>query len=264
MAVAILTVLTQVGGLVYLIYLPVGRRIGRHLPNWPGKLLRAGGFLLLLVVTSLWLLPPLARSYGRVALPLRATEQVPLGPGRWFTILANRHYVKPELLAAVTDITRRTAARYPGTELRYLDANFPFLEGFPLYPHRSHDDGEKLDLSFLYTDADGARVTASPGFLGYGHTEGPVAGEFDQPRDCRAKGYWQYDLLRHLAGEESNLQFDATANGWLLRAITADDRIGKVFVEPHLKTRLGLEGEPKIRFHGCGAVRHDDHIHLQL
>ncbi|MFT5619364.1 MAG: hypothetical protein ACI85I_002607, partial [Arenicella sp.] len=39
---------------------------------------------------------------------------------------------------------------------------------------------------------------------------------------------------------------------------------GKVFIEPHLKTRLGLENYSKIRFHGCQAVRHDDHIHVQL
>ena len=223
-----------------------------------------GGFLLVLVIASLWIVPPLARSSGRVALPLSATSQFPLGPGRWFTILANRRYVKPELLAAVRDIARLTASRYPGTELRYLDANFPFVNDFPLYPHRSHDDGEKLDISFLYADAGGARVTASPGFLGYGHTEGPLEGEFDQPLDCSRRGYWQYDLLRHLADGEENLFFDHPANSWLLRTITADPRIGKVFVEPHLKARLGLGAESKIRFHGCAAVRHDDHIHLQL
>ncbi len=33
--------------------------------------------------------------------------------------------------------------------------------------------------------------------------------------------------------------------------------------KPHLKTRLKLSSA-KIRFHGCQAVRHDDHIHVQL
>ena len=30
-----------------------------------------------------------------------------------------------------------------------LDGGFPFLDGFPLLPRLSHDDGRKLDLAFL-------------------------------------------------------------------------------------------------------------------
>lgn len=40
--------------------------------------------------------------------------------------------------------------------------------------------------------------------------------------------------------------------------------VRKIFLEPHLKTRLKLSKYSKIRFHGCHSVRHDDHIHLQL
>jgi hypothetical protein len=39
--------------------------------------------------------------------------------------------------------------------------------------------------------------------------------------------------------------------------------LGKVFVEPHLRERLGVSGDV-IRFQGCAAARHDDHIHIQL
>lgn len=42
-----------------------------------------------------------------------------------------------------------------------------------------------------------------------------------------------------------------------------DDRVGKVFIEPHLKVKFGAESE-KVRFQGCRAARHDDHIHVQL
>ncbi len=35
-------------------------------------------------------------------------------------------------------------------------------------------------------------------------------------------------------------------------------------IEPYLKKSLGLGTESKIRFQGCQAVRHDDHIHLEL
>ena len=37
----------------------------------------------------------------------------------------------------------------------------------------------------------------------------------------------------------------------------------KIFIEQHLKTRMKLNNS-KIRFHGCRAVRHDDHVHLQI
>ena len=48
--------------------------------------------------------------------------------------------------------------------------------------------------------------------------------------------------------------------GWL--AANLPD-IGKDFIEPHLAKRLGATTS-KIRFQGCKAARHDDHIHVQL
>ena len=264
LAFGLLTVLTQVGGLVYLLYLPLGGALRRRVSGWKGWWLGAGGFVLLLMVVSLWVVPPLARRAGRVPLPLSPTAEMPLAPGRWFTILANRRYVRPKLLGVIRAAAQKTAERYPGTELRYLDANFPFLTGFPLLPHRSHDDGEKLDLSFLYVDAQGGRRNASPGFLGYGFVEAPAAGERDQPAICGGQGYRQYSLLKYLARERSDLRFDAAANAWLVGVLTADPRVGKLFVEPHLKARQGHGENPKVRYHGCAAVRHDDHIHVQL
>jgi len=41
------------------------------------------------------------------------------------------------------------------------------------------------------------------------------------------------------------------------------DATGKIFIEPHLVKRLKLASN-KIRFQGCRAVRHDDHLHVQL
>ncbi|HKK76486.1 MAG TPA: hypothetical protein VJ953_15505 [Saprospiraceae bacterium] len=38
----------------------------------------------------------------------------------------------------------------PSLRINYLDANFPFWNEFPLLPHLSHDDGKKVDISFLY------------------------------------------------------------------------------------------------------------------
>lgn len=49
----------------------------------------------------------------------------------------------------------------------------------------------------------------------------------------------------------------------LAQLILKQKNVGKLFIEPHLKTRLNLTSK-KVRFHGCKAVRHDDHIHFQL
>lgn len=46
---------------------------------------------------------------------------------------------------------------------------------------------------------------------------------------------------------------------WLAR----DDRVKKILIEPHILERLNIQ-HPKIRFQGCRAARHDDHIHFQL
>ena len=48
-----------------------------------------------------------------------------------------------------------------------------------------------------------------------------------------------------------------------MNSILKQNEISKIFIEPHLKKRMNLKN-PKIRFHGCRAVRHDDHIHLQI
>ncbi|WEX89606.1 hypothetical protein PZN02_003519 [Sinorhizobium garamanticum] len=37
----------------------------------------------------------------------------------------------------------------------------------------------------------------------------------------------------------------------------------KVFIEPHVKNALGIT-DGHVRFQGCRAARHDDHIHIQV
>jgi murein endopeptidase len=51
----------------------------------------------------------------------------------------------------------------------------------------------------------------------------------------------------------------AAALQWLAQ----DPRVEKVFIEPHLRQTLGAS-HPKVRFQGCRAARHDDHIHFQI
>ncbi|MEM9260480.1 MAG: hypothetical protein AAGA62_12595, partial [Bacteroidota bacterium] len=139
------------------------------------------------------------------------------------------------------------------------------VDGFPLLPHRSHDDGQKLDLSFYYRKAGQLRSRA-PAFLGYGRCDIPTASEHDQPADCAKRGYWQYSLLRPLGNlfSGSGYEVDQPTSRALTRAFARHPKIGKLFLEPHLKARWQLQSYGKIRFHGCAAVRHDDHLHIQL
>ena len=266
LAVVLLTVLTQVGGIVYLLHLPLAAAIRKRVPrrrfSLPVRLLT---FLALLTVVSTLVLPPLAKRFqGRVPLPLYATDATPLQPANWFTVLANRHYVRPALYELATSTARGVARERPGTRVTYLDGNFPFLNGFPLLPHLSHDDGRKLDLALLYQDDEGRPVNGSPTYFGYGHYEGPGPGEKNRTAKCLLAGYWQYDFTKYLAWFPADDRFDAAGTRLLLRALHEKPATGKILLEPHLIARLNLSDYGKIRFHGCQAVRHDDHIHVQL
>lgn len=157
------------------------------------------------------------------------------------------------------------AAAYPGTVTHYLDGCFPFINKFPLIPHLSHNDGKKLDLSFFYTSAKGEAVNECPSPIGYGICEEPRGDEQNTAVFCAENGYWQYSLLKKLVPQQRKLQFsfDEQRTARLVELFGEQIAIGKIFIEPHLKVRLKLKSK-KIAFHGCHAVRHDDHIHVQL
>ena len=183
----------------------------------------------------------------------------------FFTKLCNRNYVKLELHEVLTDVSLRMNKVYPGIKLVYLDANFPFFDGFPLLPHLSHHDGKKIDISFIYSDETGKASNLKPSNSGYGVFENPRNGEINQTEICKNNGGWQYDYPKYLTLGKTNsgIQFNQQATKQLIQFMVEDSRVQKIFIEPHLKTRLQLTNS-KIRFQGCRAVRHDDHIHLQI
>ncbi len=164
-------------------------------------------------------------------------------------------------------VSRTFAKKYPGSTVLYLDANFPFINRFPLLPYLSHNDGKKLDLAFCYLDKRTRKViNGAPSWMGYGVCEAPEPGEENMPARCAEKGYWQYSLLKKLVSDKAHQHylFDQERTSYLIRLLSKEKGIKKLFLEPHLKQRLGLAGTSKIRFHGCQAVRHDDHLHIQL
>jgi hypothetical protein len=145
-----------------------------------------------------------------------------------------------------------------------MDASFPFFDGFPLLPHLSHSAGEQIDLAFQYgtggTDLENFKL---PTFIGYGSFELPEEDEENMALLCEEQGAWQYSMARFIPSRKTEATFHHFKTQELIKALTRHPSVKKVFIEPHLKTRMGLN-HPKVRFHGCHAVRHDDHIHVEL
>jgi hypothetical protein len=232
-----LTLLTQLGGLAWLIALAFRRRF----------------IIFLLAYAALW-----AAAFAlspRTALPCFGE---PLRMQSPLYCALNRHYVTADLADVARDAAAHMAATQPGTLTLALDGGFPFLTGMPLIPHLSHDDGEKLDFAFFYTDPAGTYLpgkTRSP--LGY------FAFEDLPPEACPANSLtlrWSLAWAQPLFPDRP---LDGPRTAAFITHLAADPRVAKIFVEPPLAARLGL-AHPKIRFQGCRAARHDDHIHIQL
>jgi hypothetical protein len=261
----LLTVLTQIGGLVYVINFSTYGFINQKVNNrWLRRGSKLASFILIYLLTTFLIVPVLAKPFGRVQLPASTTGN--LRPLNFLTCLLNRNYVRKELKAVAFSVAGEMNSKYPGTIVNYLDANFPFFNGFPLFPHLSHNDGKKLDLAFCYKDKQSLQETNdAPSPIGYGICEEPTAAEKNTAEFCAQKGYWQYSFLKGVIpqGRKDDFLFYPQKTKALVELFANDSRIGKIFIEPHLQSRLQITSS-KIRFHGCRAVRHDDHIHIQL
>ncbi|MEM6974383.1 MAG: hypothetical protein AAF577_16450 [Pseudomonadota bacterium] len=234
-----LTILTQLGGIAWLM---------ARFTRWP---------LAVFVVSYAGLAigaAQIASAFGRQA--LSCWDNGPLQVQSWFYCAANRVYVTAPLEDVLQDAAAAMDQRYPGTITLVLDGSFPLIDGFPLLPHLSHDDGEKADLAFYYRDESGylPRVTRSP--IGYFAFEaGPTACP-----DVWPTLRWDLDALQPVFPAHT---LDEGRLKALMTILAADARVGRILLEPHLVARLGLTSA-NIRFQGCRAARHDDHIHLQL
>lgn len=254
--VIFLTLVTQIGGIVYLTTIVfIKRKSSRFF------LKQSIFFLLLYLITTLLIVPIVAPIFGREK--IRKSEFVE--SRTLITDLMNRNYVRPVLNNSLQIIAAGLNEKHQGIKLVYLDANFPFINKFPLLPHLSHNDGKKIDIALIYSDDNGSITNRKPSISGYGVFEGPKKGEYNQIEHCFEKGRWQYDFPKYLTfgNVNPNLEFNEKATKDLILEILKQPTTGKLFIEPHLKTRLNLNHQ-RIRYHGCQAVRHDDHIHFQL
>lgn len=253
LAILLLTLLTQLGGIAWLLALLLRPIFGRFLVLFLV-------FYTTTVVTAHYTAP----LTGRVALPCLDAGPSQIAVLNPLYCALNRHYVHPTMKDYADDLAAHMHERYPGTRTRALDGNFPFLDGFPLLPHLSHDDGQKLDLAFYYTSADGAyQLGRARWFLGYWAFEQPGPGD---PQPCAGETgmslRWDMEWLQpYLRDWPLDQDRTRAALQWL--ADNPRGRDFRVLIEPYLAARLGVAGDA-IRFQGCQAARHDDHIHIQF
>ncbi|WP_282050123.1 hypothetical protein [Maribacter aquivivus] len=252
--VGILTLLTQIGGIVYLVSLVISKKWNRKL-----KFKTSIVFLSLYILSTLLIVPFFAPIFGRE----KVIHSEKISPTNYMTVLLNRNYVRPEL----NELLSQTEKKLSGTkiEIHYLDANFPFINKFPLLPHLSHNDGKKIDLSLIYESEFGEITNKQKTISGYGLFENPKSSEYNQIDKCLTNGYFQYDFPKYLTLGQINkeLVFSKKGTKKLIQNLLKSQDLGKLFIEPHLKSRMNLKNN-RIRYHGCRAVRHDDHIHIQL
>lgn len=261
-----LSLLTQVGGLIYLMVYPFFSILKKKISGKSRQRLAKGSLFLSVYLTfTFFIIPPIAKHFGRVPIPYFHEQLKPLN---YLTCVLNRHYVTPTLLNLLSETSEEINAIFPNTTIAYMDVNFPFINGFPLIPHLSHNDGKKVDLTFLYRKMNSQEAVnrRAKSWIGYGGSEKPLEGEENMPELCRKKGYWQYNLLTQLTPKllPSRLEVDQKRMQSWVRILNNHPKTGKIFIEPYLKNRWELNSYKKIRFHGCHAVRHDDHLHLQL
>lgn len=246
--VLFLTALTQIGGLIWILSIIISIKLKKK---------KRFIFPVFYLVFNLLIIPPVAKYFGREQLPVLSSE---LKPRNWMYPLLFRNYVIPELKVLLEKSAK--ALKNQTIQITYLDANFPFFNGFPLLPHLSHNDGKKIDITFQYLDKEGNTTHKKPSVSGYGVY---VKNESYYSSKCDALDYWQYDFPKYLTfGTINTLKLDSKRTKVLIQELVSNPKSQKIFIEPYLKQELGLSKYSKIRFHGCQAVRHDDHIHLQI
>ena len=247
-----MTVLTQIGGVLFLLSLYISKKV-------KSKIHCSLLFIIFYASATFIFVPIVAPIFGRE----RVANATNLKPTSYATILLNRNYVRPRLNKLLLSTAKKLENK--GVQLNYLDANFPFINKFPLLPHLSHNDGKKIDISLIYEDKMGNITTKQRSRLGYGVFVAPTEKEHNQIAYCLKKGYFQYDYPKYFSFGKINdsLVFSKKGTKLLIQTLLQEKQLGKLFIEPHLKQRMHLDNK-KIRYHGCHAVRHDDHIHIQL
>ncbi len=266
--VVLLTLVSEVGGLIFLCtFFGVRWFVKRwDVPLLDFFLLRqlflVAWFLIFYTLSIFWIVPPLAKLGGKVPLPI---DHPYLRPAHLLYAWTNRHYVTPALREVLEENATQFARQFIGGRVFYLDAGFPF-GNVPLPPHLTHR-GTQADIAFCYLNAaTNQPVNSLPSNSGYGVFETPQTGEPKTTAYCKEKGFSLYDFNKYFTfgSNRKAYRLDPVRTTALVQIFAKNPKIGKILIEPHLEQRWGLISFGKVRFHGCQAVRHDDHFHVEV
>ena len=256
----LLTLLSQVGGVVLWLSIPFLAGAAQRLAKWnraAAALEAVTMFLLIYGVVSLLVVPPLAALGGRVPMPCFGGSEGAAKSRSFLYCALNRHYVRRDLRTLVEDLASDIARVHPGARVRTLDAGFPFLDGFPMLPHSNRRHGTVVDLALFYRDAQG-RAAPSPSPLGYGVYARRHAGQACDDRAATSR--WGMGWLQ-ASGSDTMLDENVTRDA--LRWLSGQPTVDRLSIDPPLRERLEAGGAAG-QVHGCEAAPQGDHVHVQI
>ena len=269
----VLTFFTQVGGLIFLLWLLVYfKGLKKLFPEEWKSVLSVLGFAGFYMIFNLLIIPLIASAFNRVPLPFSKSGN--LIPVTYWTCIFNRHYITREGKESLLTLSDGFVAQYPECKVKYMDCNFPFrfieskngnTSGIPfvegLFPHFSHV-GNKADVALVYHDETNKLVTETPTAIGYGSSVNPLPGESCMPCKCDKKNAFYSFMFRNLPHDDA-IQLDVDKSSKLVRHFLTAPQVRYTLLEQHLRERFRLK---RFHFasHGCKTVRHDDHFHIEL
>jgi hypothetical protein len=263
----ILTALSQVGGIILLLWLLLYQFFKKRFKNaWVQRGVHVGGFVVFYLFFMFVIIPPLARIQDRVPLPM--SKSGALVPVTYWTAIFGRNYIKSEGRAKLENIAEAYVKKHPDLKVKYMDCNYPFRINIPgtknvwilqgLLPHITHD-GTKADIALIYDDANGKPMNETPTFFGYGSSVDPQPDETCTPCNCDSKN-WQYSFMyRNIPRTDYPLNNELSTE---LIKLFDRNLPYTIFLEKHLQQRFNLHGN--FSQAGCHSVRHDDHFHVTL
>ncbi|NDB34749.1 MAG: hypothetical protein EB023_05275 [Flavobacteriia bacterium] len=267
MLFSLLTLLSQVGGVILLLWLLVFWSIKKKIKNaWVRRGVHVGGFVVVYMLFVLAIIPMLARLQDRAPLPMTKTGN--LVPVTYWNVVFMRNYIITSGKEKMVKIADEFAQKHPGLKVKYMDCNYPFNFNFiknkntwilkGLLPHKTHT-GDAADIALIFNDKNGNPSNQTRTFFGYGGSEEPGPHEFNRPKMCDKKN-WQYSFMyRNIPKKDIHMNGPLTRDLILLFRKYA---YSTIYIETHLQQRLKLKGSYGCA--NCTGVRHDDHFHVKF
>ena len=127
---AVLTALSQVGGIILLLWLLLYQFFKKRFKNaWVRSGVNVGGFAVFYLFCMFIIVPPLARLQDRVSLPM--SKSGALVPVSYWTAIFGRNYIKSQGKKKLESISKAFVKKRPNLKVKYMDCNYPFHINMP-------------------------------------------------------------------------------------------------------------------------------------